>query len=135
MQAEQMLTFANKFMYALEQADIDTVKDCYHEQAAIWHNTDQQRQSVASNIKSLLWMHKKLRPLCYQIKDRTALADGFLQQHVLRGVLSDGQEYALHACVVVKVVDHKIHLIEEYIDSAQIQPLLVAADHTAALAT
>jgi uncharacterized protein len=40
-------------------------------------------------------------------------------RHVLRGLLPDGTEVALHAAMYLRVRDGRITRIEEYLDSAQ----------------
>jgi ketosteroid isomerase-like protein len=111
-------------MAALNIADEKTVRDVYAPDVRIWHNFDNKLQSVDENMKSMHWMHKRLSNLNYDIQKRVALPDGFLQQHILRGTLASGEEFALHACAICKVENGKITELEEYLDTAATKPLL-----------
>jgi len=118
------IAVAERFMAALNIADEKTVRDIYAPNARIWHNFDDKLQSVDENMKSMHWMHARLSNLNYDIQNRVALPDGFLQQHVLRGILASGEEFALHACAICKVENGKITELAEYLDTAATQPLL-----------
>ena len=118
------IAVAERFMAALNIADEKTVRDIYAPNARIWHNFDDKLQSVDENMKSMHWMHARLSNLNYDIQNRVALPDGFLQQHVLRGTLASGEEFALHACAICKVENGKITELAEYLDTAATKPLL-----------
>ena len=89
-EAEDILALADRFVAAIEKRDVDTVRACYAPDARIWHNNDGKVQSVDDNIKGVHWIHKVLSGVRYDVKQRTALPGGFLQEHVLRGTLPDG---------------------------------------------
>lgn len=118
------LVVAERFMAALNVADGDAVKEIYSPDARIWHNFSDQLQSVEDNIKSMYWMHRKLSNLNYDIQRREAIPGGFIQQHILRGTLASGDEFAMPACAICKVEDGRITSLEEYIDTAQTKPLM-----------
>jgi hypothetical protein len=64
--------------------------------------------------------------LLVEIQRRTlskVLPDGFLQQHVLRGLTRAGEPFAMPACMVVRCVDGRILRIDEYLDPAQASAL------------
>ncbi len=118
------MAVAERFMAALNAADADEVRAVYAPDARIWHNFDNKLQSVDDNIKSMHWMHRKLSQLNYDITSRVPIPGGFLQQHVLRGKLANGDDFALHACAICKVRDGRITDLEEYLDTAETKPLL-----------
>jgi len=117
------LKLAERFMAALEACDVDAVRELYAPDARIWHNFDQALQPVEENIKSLEWMHRKLTDLEYDIVRREPIPGGWYQQHVLRGTLPSGEPFAMPACAVIKVEGGRIVSLDEYLDTAQTQPL------------
>jgi ketosteroid isomerase-like protein len=125
-EAEDILALANRFVAAIEAKDIDAVRACYAPGARIWHNNDGKFQSVDDNIKGVHWIHKVLAGVRYDVKQRTALPGGFLQEHVLRGTLPDGTAFAMPACVICKVEGGVITALDEYLDSAHTLPLVAA---------
>ena len=125
-EAEAILALAARFVAAIEARDVDTVRRCYAPQARIWHNVDGKMQSVDDNIKGVHWIHKVLTGPRYDIKHRVAIPGGFLQEHVLRGTLPSGEDFAMPACVVCRVEDGVIVSLDEYLDSAHARPLVAA---------
>lgn len=123
-QADENLALAERFMTALEQCDVETTRQIYAEDARLWHNFDGEFQSVEDNLKTLQWVHRKLDDLRYDIVRREAIPGGFYQQHVLRGKLASGEEFAMPACAIVKVENGRIASLDEYLDSAQVAPLM-----------
>lgn len=123
----QVLELAARFVAAIEARDVDTVRACYAPDARIWHNNDGKVQSVDDNIKGVHWIHKVLSGVRYDVKQRTALPGGFLQEHVLRGTLPDGTAFAMPACVICKVEGGVITALDEYLDSAHTLPLVAAS--------
>ncbi len=121
--AESALTIGARFMQALEEKDLDAVRSLYASDARLWHNFDQQLQSVEDNLKTLEWIHRKLDDLHYDIVRREPIPGGYYQQHVLRGTLASGEAFAMPACAIVKVEDGKITSLDEYLDSAHTAPL------------
>lgn len=47
-----------------------------------------------------------------------ATADGFVEEHTVRGTLPDGEALALRLCVVGTVKDGAVTSLREYLDSA-----------------
>jgi ketosteroid isomerase-like protein len=118
--AEQdILTFADRFIDAIERGDVEAVRACYAPDAKIWHNTDKIEQTVEQNLKSVAWFGRKLPKRTYRVLRREALGDGFFQQHVLEAELPDGAAWSLSACVVIRMQDGVITRLDEYIDSAE----------------
>jgi hypothetical protein len=112
------LALAEKFVNAIEAADVPTIRTCYSPSARIWHNFDGIEQTVDENLATLGWLVKRLPERRYDVQRREALPDGFMQQHVLRGRTAAGEEFALPACIVVRVQDGLIVRLDEYLDSA-----------------
>ena len=125
--ADENLAVAARFMQALEACDLDAVRGLYASDARLWHNFDEQLQSVEENIKTLQWIHGKLDNLKYEIVRLEPIPDGYYQQHVLRGTLATGASFAMPACAIVKVRQGKIVSVDEYLDSAHTLPLRQSA--------
>ncbi len=118
-----VLDVAERFMAALERCDVDAVRDIYAPDAKLWHNFDQSFQEVEDNLKTLSWIHKKLSNLRYEIVRRDVISGGYYQQHILRGTLASGDEFAMPACAIVTVQKGKIVALDEYLDSTHTRPL------------
>lgn len=115
----ETLAFAEKFVGAIQSGDVATVRACYAPDAKLWHNTDRVEQTVDQNMAVLDWFIKTLPDRNYRVVRRVALADGFLQQHVLEATLPDGTAWSMDACCVIKIEDGLIVRLDEYLDSAQ----------------
>ena len=112
------LELADRFVTAIESADVDAIRACYAPDARIWHNFDDIEQSVDENLTTLSWLVKRLPERRYEVQRREALADGFFQQHVLTGTTRTGDRFALPACIVCRVAEGRITRLDEYLDMA-----------------
>ena len=124
MTAQDYLDFGARYMGAIQSGDTDAVRACYAPDAKLWHNTDGIEQTVEENMKLLGWMIRAVPVRNYRIVRREALADGFVQQHVLEATLPNGELWTMDACAVVRIKDGVIVRLDEYIDSAQFKTLL-----------
>lgn len=129
MSPQEHLALAERFISALEAGDVEAVRGIYAPDAKLWHNNDEIEQTVDQNLRVLAWLIRALPERRYRIVRREILADGFLQQHVLEGVLADGEAFAMPACVVVQAKDGKIVRLDEYLDPAAGAPLAAQARH------
>jgi len=120
---QEILSFAERFGNAVQSGDVAAFRACYAPDAKIWHNHDNVEQTVDQNIKALVWFIRTLPDRFYRVQRRSALKDGFLQQHVLEATLPDGTKWKLAACVVVKMENGVITRLDEYLDSAATVPL------------
>ena len=114
-----VLDVAARFFAAIETGDIDTVRDTYAPDAVVWHNVGGPPQTRDENLRTLSWLVRHVDGLRYDDVRRSATADGFVQQHVLRGRNALGEEFAIPACLVVTVVDERITRLDEYLDAGQ----------------
>ena len=109
-----------RFFAALEAGDIEAVRAVFYApDALIWHNDDLIEQSVEDNLKVLADLHRAVSGLRYDVIRRADVADGVLQQHVLRGTLPNGTEVELHTAMYLQVRDGHVTRIEEYLDSGK----------------
>ena len=74
---------------------------------------------MEENLRTLGWMCERLFDRSYEVVRRERLDDGFLQQHVLRGLTRTGEPFAMPACMIVRCAAGRITRIEEYLDPAQ----------------
>ncbi|MFW0784844.1 nuclear transport factor 2 family protein [Gordonia sp. CPCC 206044] len=115
---------ADRFFAAIEAGDIDTLRALYAPGAVIWHNEDRTEQTIDENLRVLRWLSRTVGDLAYRDVRRILHDDGFVQQHLLTGTLPDGAPLEVPAGLFVTVADDHIVRIDEYVDSAHIQPLL-----------
>jgi ketosteroid isomerase-like protein len=114
------VALAKRFFDAIESGDVETVADCYAEDAVIWHNTDGLETTKADNLKVLGLFVKHLPGRRYEERRLSATADGFVQQHRLTRPRADGTTAAVTACIVCQVKDGRITRLDEYFDQAAI---------------
>ena len=50
------LELADRFFAAIETGDVDVLRELYHPDAEIWHNTDGVAQRRDDNLATLAWM-------------------------------------------------------------------------------
>lgn len=118
---DAMRALAKRFFDCVEAGDIDGLIACYAPDAEIWHNTDEQIQSPEDNRKTLAGMVTRIVDRVYDDRRVEVFPNGFLQQHVLRGVRKhDGVRLALPACIICRVKEGKITRLDEYFDSARV---------------
>ena len=118
------LALADRFFAAIPKGDLESVRAIYAPDARIWHNNDQKTQNVDENLAVLGWVTKNISGLRYEEVRRQVTPSGFVQQHVLRGTAPNGTPIEIPACILCTVANGRITRLDEYLDSAQIAPLL-----------
>lgn len=121
------LRIAERLFAAIEAGDIDAVGRLYAPDLQVWHNTDGLIQDRDANLRTLGWVVANFGDLCYHEVRRDPTPAGFVQQHVLRATTPAGDAMAIPACLVAAVNGGQITRIDEYLDSAQLAPLLARA--------
>lgn len=112
--------FAKRFFDAIEQGDVDTVRDSYTPDVGIWHNFDDKVQTREENVATLQGMVERISERVYDNRQLEVFPGGFVQQHVLRGVRKDGSRVSLPAALICRMRDGKIARLDEYLDSAHV---------------
>lgn len=120
----EILAFAERYFDAIFTGDIETLRTLYTPDAVIWHNHDGREMSVEENLAVVQWFATTLPDQRCQVVRREALKDGFLQQDLLTATLPDGTPFSHTACVVVTLRGGLVARVDEYIDSAEMQPLI-----------
>ncbi len=118
------MAVAERFFAAIPKGDLETVRAIYAPDAVIWHNNDRKGQNVEENLAVLAWVVKNVSGLRYEDVRRHPTPNGFVQQHVLRGRAPSGAAVEIPACIVCAVANGRITRLDEYLDSAQVAPLL-----------
>lgn len=108
-----------RLISAIEAGDVAAARATYAPDARIWHNFDQQEQTVDENLATLGWMVGAVPERRYEDIVRHTTATGIVQQHVLRGTTATGKKLDMPACIIATIVDDRITRIEEYLDTAQ----------------
>jgi ketosteroid isomerase-like protein len=117
------IELARRFVRALNEKDEAAIREIYTPDARIWHNFDGKYQTIDENMRGMYWIHKRLSGIDYDVVRVVELPDGYLQEHVLRGKLASGEDFAMPACVICTVKDGRVTGLREYLDLTQTQPL------------
>lgn len=128
----EAIEIGRQFFQAIEKGDIETVRNLYHPDVVIWHNTDAidrrtTGQSREENVALLKMLTSIVKDWEYEVWYLEATETGFVQQHILRGVLPNGEKLALPVSIIFQISDGKITRLDEYFDSAKSDPLKQAA--------
>jgi ketosteroid isomerase-like protein len=118
------LALADKLFAAIAANDLEMLRrDVYSPDIVVWHNNDEHEQLLEENLRVLDWLHRKVTDKRYEEVTRQPTPSGFVEQHVLRGTAPRGGQLSVLACLVVTVVGDRIVRIDEYLDSAALEPL------------
>jgi ketosteroid isomerase-like protein len=118
------LAIAERLFAAVAGGDVAAVRALYAPDVRVWHNVDGITQSADENLVVLQWVTTHIRGLRYDDVRRQATADGFVQQHVLRGTVGDGVAVEIPACIVATIRAGRITQLDEYLDSKHTKVLL-----------
>lgn len=124
MKTQDMLDFADRYFSATLRGDIAALRQIYAADAVIWHNHDRCEIGVEDNLAIVQWFATTLPDQASEVIRREALPDGFFQQEMITATLPDGTPFSHGACVIVRVQDGKVVRMDEYLDSAEMQPLI-----------
>ncbi|MEQ9450215.1 MAG: nuclear transport factor 2 family protein [Pseudomonadales bacterium] len=121
----------DRFFSAIEAGDMQTLRDIYHPDVVVWHNTDglekrEQGQSREDNVALLTMLTARISDWKYDIWYREVTESGLVQQHTLRGKLPNGELFAIPVCIVLQIEDGRITRLDEYMDSVHTQPMVQA---------
>ena len=118
------LDIANRFFNALLAGDATELDSLFAKDATFWQNfsgRDQHRDNFLPGFAKLVGM---ITDLQFENVRRIGTASGFVEQHTLRGTTASGAALAAHGCFIAQVKDGKIDRVEEYLDGAQLAPLV-----------
>ena len=124
MSSTDIEALATALFGAVEAGDLDRIRAMYAPDVVVWHNFDRKSQTLDENMRVLRWMVANVSERRYEEIRRVVLEDGFVQQHVLRGVTASGARLDLPAMMRVWVAHGHVTRIDEYLDSAQVTSIL-----------
>jgi ketosteroid isomerase-like protein len=120
----EMDALADRMARAYEHGDLDGVAACYAPDALLWHNFDGSEQTVAEQLDATRWLRENLKDLKYEVIARHFFDGGYVRQQVVHGTLvKDGEPFIMPTCMNVTVHDGLVTRLDEYLDSAHLQPL------------
>ena len=114
----EALELVNRLSTAIEAGDLETVQRCYSPDVVVWANFDGKARGLDSSLRLLDWLLSGTTDRSYEIVRRIEIEGGVLQQHVLHGTATTGKEFAMPACLVIRVDDGLITRLDEYLDPA-----------------
>lgn len=109
------IDLAKRYLQAINDADVDTIRSIYADDAVIWHSFDRREQPVAENIASLLALKKAMPDVAWQLEMLEGREQGFLLTYQLTAQLQ-GKAVSTRACVIGTVEAGRITRIDEWID-------------------
>jgi ketosteroid isomerase-like protein len=117
---------AKRLVAAIGRSDADALGDIFAPDATIWHSTDQ----IEMNLPELQGMLGAIGTIATAEVEETSLretADGFVLTLASTYQLKSGESTSFHAAQVVQVsAKGKITRVDEYLDSAGLDPLVRA---------
>jgi len=99
------LEVAERLFAAIMAGDVDGVRAVYAPDVRVWHNYDGFEQTADENLRVLTWLVRKVKNLRYEEVRRYETAEGFAQQHVLRGIAPNGAALEVPAAMFCTVAE------------------------------
>jgi ketosteroid isomerase-like protein len=118
------IDLAEAFVAAIESGDRPALERMMADDCIVHANFTGTDNDRATTLRILRWLQRNVSGFRYEIVRRHTTEDGYVQQHILRGVAPDGTEIAAPACLIVTLRDDQIVRIDEYLDSAHIRALV-----------
>ena len=122
------LEVAERLFTAIGEGDLDTVEALLDPEVRVWTNFDDRTVDRARALRTIGWLATTFGGLHYEVVERFATPEGFVQRHVLRGTAPNGTEVAMPACIVAEVADDspgpRITSMAEYLDPSPLTAAL-----------
>jgi len=115
---------AHQLMSFLLAGDAAAVTSLYHDDFSAWRNFDNRVLTRKQALKIVQILATNLRDLRYDDVRVTPTPQGFVQQHVMRCTAPNGEPVEAHVCMIATVRDGLLLRIDEYMDRAQMGPLM-----------
>ena len=114
----------DKFFSALAAGDLATCEALFTDDAVVWHNFDELEQPKKDALAALSgFAHVQAE---FDIIGRDLVGSTCIQRHVVRLSLPDGSTLTMPAIQRICCQQGRISRIDEYLDSAQLGPLVQA---------
>lgn len=115
---------ARKLTERIAAGDVDGVAELYHDELTAWRSHDKRSLVRKQALKVVEILSRQLKDLRYEDVRIQPTPTGFVQQHTMRCVSPRGEPVEAHVCMVASVRDGRIFHVDEYMDSAQMAPLM-----------
>lgn len=116
-EAPDPLEIVGRLIAGIEQGTLDDVRALYAPGAVVWTCFDDRERDVDSSMGVLEWLVSNTTERHYEVTRRIAIDGGVLQQHVLRATSTHrDREFAMPACLVIRIEGDLITRIDEYLD-------------------
>ncbi|GAY15486.1 nuclear transport factor 2 family protein [Mycobacterium sp. shizuoka-1] len=116
---------ADQLFAAITAGDVAAVSAQWSDDITVWRQGGGRERDKARALKVIDWFVSVTSDRRYEILDRHVFDGGFVQQHILHCTTGTGETLALRVCLVVQLgEDDLIRRIDEYLDPAELSPLL-----------
>ncbi|MCV7099445.1 nuclear transport factor 2 family protein [Mycobacterium palustre] len=127
--AKAIVDVADRLFAAIERGDVAAVARLWSDDVAVWrvgaHRDPARTDDKPRALRVIDWFVTATTERRYEILDRRLFDGGFVQQHVLHARGRAGQSICPRVCIVIRIgTDGLIERIDEYLDPAEIAPLL-----------
>lgn len=121
----ETLEVAERLFAAIEAGDIAALTALWSDDVVVWRQGGGRERDKPRALGVIEWFVDATTDRRYEVLDRQAFDGGFVQQHILHATTRAGEKVALRVCLVVKLKpDGLIRRIDEYLDPAELAPLL-----------
>lgn len=121
----QTVDVANRLFAAIERGDIAALTALWSDDVVVWRQGGGRERDKPRALGVIEWFVDATAERHYEVLDREVFDNGFVQQHMLHATTPAGEKVALRVCLVVKLnADGLIRRIDEYLDPAELAPLL-----------
>lgn len=114
----ESLRLAEEFFRLLEGGDLIGFASLFHDDATVWHNTDNRHQSLDECIAGIRALRDSLLQLKFRLFAIHVIDSGFIAEYAVTGNQKNGDAFSMPVCTRVVVIGSKIGEIREYLDSA-----------------
>ncbi|MCX2932150.1 nuclear transport factor 2 family protein [Mycobacterium sp. CVI_P3] len=122
---DQILDVADRLFATITAGNVAAVAALWSDDITVWHQGEERDNDKARALKVIRWYIGATSYRHYEVLDRQVFDGGFVQQHILHSTTGRGENVALRVCLVVKIGDDGlIRRIDEYLDPAELAPLL-----------
>jgi len=122
---DQIIDAADRLFAAIAGGDVEAVSAMWSDDVTVWHTGDSRDSAKTRALKVIQWYVGATTYRHYEVLDRQVFDGGFVQQHILHSTNNRGEDVTLRVCLVVKYGDDGlIRRIDEYLDPAELAPLL-----------
>lgn len=118
------VAIARQLVERLLAKDVDGVAALYTDDMTAWRNSDGRTLVKKQALKVVRILTGNLDDLRYENVRVSPTPDGFVQQHTMKCTAPNGEPVEAHVCMIATLDGDKIKQVCEYMDSAQMAPLM-----------